>query len=361
MTSESLGLPDAPALGYRHYWYPVVEARQVGKKPVAIRLLGEDLVLFRAGDRVAALTDRCAHRGTRLSQGRVLFPGTLSCAYHGWTYNAEGECVARLVEGPAGSSRGPARVRSYPTQERHGVLWAFMGDGEPPPLEEDLPPPLAETDILPQYLFEEWRCQWRNVTENYPDMLHAIHVHRNGPEMLLQKVPAWGTMEVKPLEDGKGLWFRGGGGGLQAEYPGLGVYPRHVWFRVLSRRDTRGVGAEVRMPGYIVLPARREPYLGFEIIGIQWPVPIDEQRTRIFECVVTRPTNPLASLGYRLWWHAYYRWVHVAFFTHQDSQIIEHQNYRDPETLSASDVGLIQWRKLAARMAAERAARQVEG
>lgn len=87
LISAPSNMPLAPVLGYRNYWYPLIEARRVGSKPVALRILGEDLVLFRTAKGVAALADRCAHRGSRLSQGRMLFPDTLSCPYHGWTYN----------------------------------------------------------------------------------------------------------------------------------------------------------------------------------------------------------------------------------------------------------------------------------
>ncbi|NIO07171.1 MAG: Rieske 2Fe-2S domain-containing protein, partial [Deltaproteobacteria bacterium] len=66
-----------------------------------VKVLGEDLVLFPGKDgKVAALMDRCPHRGTMLSRGRVLFPGTVSCGYHGWTFNESGDCVAAIVEGP---------------------------------------------------------------------------------------------------------------------------------------------------------------------------------------------------------------------------------------------------------------------
>lgn len=348
-------LPDAPRLGYRDFWYPLTESRNIGSKPVALRILGEDLALFRTGKRVAALTDRCAHHGSRLSQGRILFPGTISCPYHGWTYNAEGECLAHIIEGPDAEVAGKVRIHSYRTEERLGLVWAFMGEGEPPPLDADVPPPLKDPRGLVGYFFGEWHCDWRNVTENYPDMLHAIYVHRNGPEMIFQKVPAWGKMEIQVADDGLGLRFRGGGGALQADYPGLGVYPRHTWFRVLSRRDTRGTWSEVRMPGYIVLPARRDPYLGFPVCTMQWPISIDETRTRIFECSVTYPRNALEALVLRIWWHAYYRWVHRWFFTYQDRRIIEQQSYRDPETLSSSDAGLIQWRRFAAKLARDRA------
>src|SRR5712692_285270 len=101
-------LPLAPVLGYRNFWYPLIESSKVGSKPIPLRMLGEDLVLFRAGPKVAALVDRCAHRGALLSKGRVLFPETLSCPYHGWTYNAQGDCVAAIVEGP--DSHVPGKV-----------------------------------------------------------------------------------------------------------------------------------------------------------------------------------------------------------------------------------------------------------
>ena len=70
---------DAAVLGFRNYWYPVLFAHQLGRKPHAITLCGERIVLVREGDRVYALHDRCPHRGIPLSQGRREFPGMLTC------------------------------------------------------------------------------------------------------------------------------------------------------------------------------------------------------------------------------------------------------------------------------------------
>jgi len=110
-----------PRVGFRNYWYPVMESRRLGKGPVSVRMLGEDIVLFRAGEgKVAALADRCPHRGTMLSRGRILFPGTLSCGYHGWTYDEKGECVAAIVEGPESRVPGNVRVKTYPAEFRPG-------------------------------------------------------------------------------------------------------------------------------------------------------------------------------------------------------------------------------------------------
>ncbi len=350
--AESSTAPDLPELGHRNYWYPIIEARRIKKRPVAVSLLGEEIVLFPGKDgKVVALVDRCPHRGTKLSRGRILFPGTLSCGYHGWTYNEHGECVAAVVEGPESRLPGNVHVQAYPTEERFGIVWAFMGEGEPPPLEEDLPPGLLEPNILVQYVFEYWACDWRNVTENYPDMLHAILVHRRSPEMLFQQIPAWGKMIVKLLDDGKGLSVLGPGVAMQAEYPGLGKFPRNLWFRVLKRRTSGGVGAEVRMPGFILLPKRREPYWGFAYATVQWPIYVGPNMTRILELSITFPKSVIHKVFYKIWWKTYYKFIHRWFFTHQDKRLMEVQNYRAPERLCSTDVGVTIYRRLAAKIA----------
>jgi phenylpropionate dioxygenase-like ring-hydroxylating dioxygenase large terminal subunit len=329
-------------------------------KPISVRLLGEDLVLFRGENgKAAALVDRCPHRGTMLSRGRVIFPGTLSCGYHGWTFNGRGECVAAIVEGPESRLPGKVRVKAYPVEERLGLVWAYMGEGEPPPLEADLPPELLEPGVHPLFAFTYWNCEWRNVTENYPDILHAPFVHRTHIEVLFNKVPAWGKIHVEMLPDGRGLHVRGQGGTMQAEYPGLGKFPRRLWWRVLRRRykkkDWSGAstaGGDVRMPGNIVVKIR-EPFFGIHMANIGWPVPVDEKLTRHLNLIVTYPKNALQRLALDLWYRAYFRPIHRRFVG-QDRRLIEVQNYRSPESLSATDVGLIQWRRLATTLARQR-------
>ena len=127
-------IPDLPVGGFPNYWYPLSESRRVTDRPVSVRAFGEDIVLFRSDGKLAALRDRCPHRGAKLSLGRRVFPGTLSCGYHGWTFNQKGECVASIVEGPESQVPGHARVKTYPLEERFGIIWVFMGEGEPPPL-----------------------------------------------------------------------------------------------------------------------------------------------------------------------------------------------------------------------------------
>ena len=109
----------------RMHWHPVAEAAAVDGQPVADRLLGQDLVLWRdAAGVVHAWPDQCPHRGAKLSLGRVE-QGCLECPYHGWRFDAGGQCVqvpALLDFSPPASHR----VTTYEVQEAHGLLFVRL-------------------------------------------------------------------------------------------------------------------------------------------------------------------------------------------------------------------------------------------
>src|ERR1051326_3001801 len=110
-------------------WHPVARVEDLaGGGPLAARLLGEDLVLWRAGDEYLAWKDLCVHRGTRLSLGRVVDGDRLECPYHGWTYGDEGKCV-HIPAHPEQSPPAKARVTVYRAAAAYGVVWATLGGG----------------------------------------------------------------------------------------------------------------------------------------------------------------------------------------------------------------------------------------
>src|SRR3954447_4060153 len=120
----------------RRYWQPVAlrEELPVGGAPLPVRLLGEDLVLFRddAGQ-PGLLGIHCAHPGADLSYGR-LEDGGLRCIYHGWLYDVQGRCLEQPGE-PVGSTfHERIRQTAYPARELGGVIFAYLGPGEPPEL-----------------------------------------------------------------------------------------------------------------------------------------------------------------------------------------------------------------------------------
>src|SRR2546423_492119 len=115
------------ALRLRDYWYIAADSRAL-RVPTRRTILGEHVVLFRdERGEPAALRDRCAHRNMRLSAGKVR-DGRIECPYHGWTYSRDGACVAIPSLADEGSVPN-ARVDAFPTMERDGFVWIWMGDG----------------------------------------------------------------------------------------------------------------------------------------------------------------------------------------------------------------------------------------
>ena len=126
---------------FRRYWLPIAEASKVTTRPQNIRILGEDLVLFRDGmGRVGLLYPRCMHRGTSLFYGKVEDKG-IRCCYHGWLFGVDGQCLDQPCEPDHGRYRDKARQPWYPLEARYGLLFAYMG----PP---DRKPILPRYDIL---------------------------------------------------------------------------------------------------------------------------------------------------------------------------------------------------------------------
>ncbi len=129
----------------RNFWIPACLLEEIppaGDGPVRVSLLGEKLIAWRAGDgKVALLAENCPHRGASLILGRDEGDG-LRCIYHGWKMAASGQVVEMPGE-PANSKMcGRVRTPSYPTHEAGGLLWAWMGKGEPP-----APPHFAWMDL----------------------------------------------------------------------------------------------------------------------------------------------------------------------------------------------------------------------
>ena len=171
----------------RQYWQPValldefnpaLDANMAVRPVKAVRLLGQDLVLFKNAQGEFGLLDRdCPHRGADLSFGRNEGDG-LRCPFHGWKFDVHGQCTETPAE-PTGSTLCQrVRQRSYPLAERSGVLFAWLGD------EGQTPPPLPAIDALSApgthtFAFKGlWRCNWLQAFEVGVDPAHASFLHR---------------------------------------------------------------------------------------------------------------------------------------------------------------------------------------
>ena len=132
----------------RQYWIPALMTTELPDNdgpPQRMKLLGENLIAFRdTSGHAAIFTNSCPHRGASMFFGRNEEDG-LRCVYHGWKFDHTGACVDMPSEPAESNFRNKVRIRSYPTNERNGVIWTYMGTrAEPPPL-PDLPPNLEPT------------------------------------------------------------------------------------------------------------------------------------------------------------------------------------------------------------------------
>ena len=197
-----------PKLGLRNYWYPAIEDRTVGhRKPVKVSLLGEELCLFRgAAGEVAAIQDICPHRGARLSEGDCHYRGTVACPYHGWVYDESGKNVMVLSEGPGSSVCGKAgtEAKAYPTRTLKGLVFVWIGEGPPAPIEEDVPEEFFDEETLILIGQVHWRCNWEVALENSMDF-HVNYVHRNAVVIARSGFIARGAQGEHPIFVGNGF------------------------------------------------------------------------------------------------------------------------------------------------------------
>ena len=177
ITQVSAGTPMGDLL--RRYWQPIAPTAELDGKPTkAIRLLGEDLVLYKDnGGKYGLVGARCAHRGVGLVRGVPQDEG-LRCIYHGWKYNAEGRCVEQPFEdtvNPEARFKDRVKIAGYPVQELGGLLWAYLGPA-PAPL---LPRwgPLVWQDCVRDIAITELPCSWLQCQENSLDPVHVEWLH----------------------------------------------------------------------------------------------------------------------------------------------------------------------------------------
>ena len=177
LTRVGAGTPGGELL--RRYWHPISVAQELtDEHPTKfVRILGEDLVLFRdKKGREGLIGDRCPHRGASLSYGRVEERG-IACAYHGWLYDTEGNCLETPPEPADSKFRLTIKHTAYPVQKFIGLYWAYMGPLPAPVL------PRYDLFVLKQgkrhtTVHPTLDCNWFVAAENAMDPSHLQVLHQ---------------------------------------------------------------------------------------------------------------------------------------------------------------------------------------
>ncbi len=262
--------PGRPCGGLlRAFWQPVALTEELpDERPAkAVRLLGEDLVLWRRPDGTYGLIGRyCSHRGADLSFGR-LEDGGIRCLYHGWLYDPRGRCLDQPAEPPGSRFREKIRHRGYPARERNGIVFAYLGGGEPPSF-----PGYDWSAVPDRYSFAFkglWECNWLQGLEGGIDPSHVSFLHRflaeDPREAYGQQFGETVQGTGRRLSDIVGTRSR----------PDIGVDATEYGLRVTATRQIDDATCHVRITNLLFPNAFVIPF-GTTMAIAQWHVPADD-------------------------------------------------------------------------------------
>jgi phthalate 4,5-dioxygenase oxygenase subunit len=263
----------------RCFWQPFALASELPENdgaPIRVRLLGEDLVAFRATDGTVGLLDaHCPHRGAGLFFGRNEEHG-LRCVYHGWKFGTDGSCLDMPNESATSDFKSRVKATNYPTTERGGVVWAYLGA-------EPVPPALPElewTRVPADHRYVTKRIQACNFLQNVEGEVDSSHV-----SFLHSRA------DPTALAEGRGGPF---------EYmardrtPRFFVLPTSYGLMISARRDADPDSyywriTQFLMPTYTMIPSMPGGPVTFTAA-----VPIDDARMMGFT-VTWHPDRPLMA------------------------------------------------------------------
>jgi phthalate 4,5-dioxygenase oxygenase subunit len=278
VTLTSPGTPGGALM--RCYWHPIALSAELplGGAPMPLRILGEDLVLFRDDHgRPGLLGLHCSHRCADLSYGRIE-NGGLRCLYHGWLYDINGRCLEQPAEPPESRYKDEIRHLSYPLIERAGALFAYMGSGAPPllPNYECLTASAEHLHVQKALM----ACNYLQALEGDIDPAHLSYLHlstRRRPGARTGTVPG-GTKSAGRLhaEDKRPR--------LESEQTDFGV-------RNYAIRDAGDGQRYIRINNFLmpnkIVAIGNEGRVG-EGYTIHWHVPIDDENHVRFDFFFNR-------------------------------------------------------------------------
>lgn len=249
----------------RRYWHPIATINQLDEEPVrSVRLLGEDLVLYRdRSGTLGLIAQRCLHRGVNLACGIPESQG-LRCPYHGWLFNQQGRCLERPFEDQQAqpgseTTNQKLRIQSYPVCSVGGLIFAYLGP-EPIPICPDW------GDLERENIYKEVRigltpCNWFQVIENAMDPVHHEWLHGHFSDYASERQN--GTKKFKEGDLGKWVHQR-----IDFEHFCYGIHKRRMF----------SAGGEASQQ-WIVGTPMIFPNLAWFRNRIFWRVPVDDTHT----------------------------------------------------------------------------------
>jgi phthalate 4,5-dioxygenase oxygenase subunit len=281
LTSQSLtrtgkGTPMGECM--RQYWIPALMSRELESDgdPVRLLLLGEKLIAFRDSDgRPGVLDQRCPHRGVSLFLGRNEEQG-IRCIYHGWKFATDGQCVDMPNIPPAHARKDLVRAKAYPTCERAGVVWVYMGDRPEPPGLPEIEAACLGSDQV-RVVCMQRHCNYLQLIESDLDTSHFGFLHL-------------GCIEPGQLADDNPLRYQ-----VQTRAPLFAPSSDMPWGTSYGAHFDTGQGRRYwRVANYLMPFWTQTPQGDFrDHIDAVAYVPMDDEHTMMFRFSWLRKSRPI--------------------------------------------------------------------
>ncbi len=313
--------------GLRNHWYVVMRSDEVPPdRPAAVKRMGEELVAWRDGQgKIRLMADRCAHRGARLSLGK-LHQGELICWYHGWKYDATGQCNSVPSEGGACELAKGARVKSYPAEEHGGLVFGYFSSDAREPHEPCPNPDELENREWNGFIVRHhWKgVNWFRAMDNLVDPLHGPFLHA-GTYTLGRTTGHQDSIEIKKNADGSYHVGRTSQALVNFDYT---EYHFPNWFRLdIPYPWSAGPGGPMRILVFVC--------------------PIDQDSCQVYMVRKRR----ISGWKFALWWALWHLRLERKMWDviDQDEAILASQRGSEAlagEYLSQGDSGIIMVRRL---------------
>ncbi|MBT6858903.1 MAG: Rieske 2Fe-2S domain-containing protein [Rhodospirillaceae bacterium] len=260
---------------FRRFWHPICLSEEIGDVPKNIRILGEDLVVFRdKSGSVGLFQPFCCHRGAHLENGIVSERG-LRCCYHGWLFDVDGTVLETPGEPPSSTLKDKVFQGAYPATEIKGLVHAYMG---PPELKPH--PPHYDLFDVPGAAFAPFSTpfpnNWLQSHENNVDPVHTVFLHQRITEQFGEPWAVLPHIVWDVTNNGDGL----------THLDGRRLDPETVWIRFVH----------TLVPGCSFIPSTWElgaaPLYYQRALYMRFTVPTDDENTNVLGWRVHGPGFP---------------------------------------------------------------------
>jgi phenylpropionate dioxygenase-like ring-hydroxylating dioxygenase large terminal subunit len=300
-------------------WWAVLDAREVGAQPLGVKRFGQEMVFWRKDDgAVVAQSDRCPHRGTKLSPGKVK-DGCIECPFHGFRFDAAGACTS-IPAHPERRIPSSMRVATWPVREAHGFLWLWVDETREPTAELPWFEELGN-DWSVGGFESTWSSHFTRCVENQLDYAHLAFVHKKTVGRFVREEADW-QVESGPLgREGAGTEFVAFGSS-DAEDMGIEWREPNIWVNRL--------GPKMRITAMFV--------------------PVDEDTTKIY----LRTWQKFVTVPGLAWAFQKVNALLNRRILNEDESVVQFQTPRIAELgiderLVPSDEPILRYRKLRAR------------